>query len=166
MQLNYNYNTTIGAAGGIVDLAPHYVRSFINEAANGAMLFGMGVTAGTLAGQGVKVPATADTAGKFEGIVTNRRTTELNLEGGLTLRNKCALGVMQYGVIYGLVADNIAPAYGDATYLITSGDEAGYFTNAAAGQGATFTTVAVKGRFVSTASDGVAAIELYNQAQV
>ena len=82
MQLNYNYNTTIGAAGGIVDLAPHYVRSFINEAANGAMLFGMGVTAGTLAGQGVKVPATADTAGKFEGIVTNRRTTELNLEGG------------------------------------------------------------------------------------
>ena len=144
MQLNYNYNTTIGAAGGIVDLAPHYVRSFINEAANGAMLFGMGVTAGT-----------------FEGIVTNRRTTELNLEGALTLRNKCALGVMQYGVIYGLVADNIEPAYGDAVYLLTTGNQAGYFTNAS-GTGA----LAIKGRFVSTVSDGVAAIELYNQAQV
>ena len=165
MQLNYNYNTPIGAAGGIVDLAPHYIRSFINEAANGAMLFGMGVTDGTLAGKGVKVPATTDTAVKFEGIVTNRRTTELNLEGGLTLRNKCALGVMQYGTIYGLVANNVTVAYGDAVYLITSGDEAGYFTNAAAGQEATFTTVAVKGRFLSEVSDGIAIIELFNQAQ-
>jgi len=159
MQLNYNYNTPIGAAGGIVDLAPHYIRSFINEAATGAVLFGMGVTTGTLAGKGVKVPATGDTAVKFEGIVTNRRTTELNLEGGLTLRNKCTLGVMQYGVIYGLVAEDADVDYGDAVYLIITGDEAGRFTNDSTGG------IAVKGRFVSEVSDGIAAIELYNQAQ-
>ena len=164
MQTSYSYNTSMGAAGGIVDLAPHYIRSFINEAATGAVLFGMGVMTGTNAGKGVKVPATADTAVKFEGIVTNRRTTELDLEGNLTLRNKCALGVMQYGTIYGLLAANVEPDYGDAVYLITSGDEAGFFSNEAATSPAT--SVAVKGRFLSGADNGVAIIELFNQAQV
>ena len=46
MQTSYSYNTPIGAAGGIVDLAPHYIRSFTNEAANGAMAFGLGVVTG------------------------------------------------------------------------------------------------------------------------
>ena len=54
-QLSYNYNTPIGAAGGIVDLAPHYIYSFINEATTGAVLFGMGVVKGANAGKGVKV---------------------------------------------------------------------------------------------------------------
>lgn len=160
MQTNYSYNTRIGAAGGIVDLAPHYVRSFINEAKTGEVQFGMGVTAGAQAGKGVKLPATGDTAGKFEGIVTNRRTTELDLEGELTLRNKCALGVMQYGTIYALLATDVTPAYGDAVYLNISGDDAGKFTNTSGS-----TTVAVKGRFASEADNGVAIVELYNQAQ-
>ena len=160
MQTSYSYNTPIGAAGGIVDLAPHYIRSFINEAANGAILFGMGVTAGTNAGHGVKLPATGDTAAAFEGIVTNRRTTELDLEGNLTLRNKCALGVMRYGVIYALVADSVTPAYGDAAYLLISGNQAGYFTNTSGNN-----TVAVKGRFLGGVDNGVAIVELFNQAQ-
>lgn len=160
MQTNYSYNTRIGAAGGIVDLAPHYVRSFINEAATGAVKFGMGVTAGASAGRGVKLPATGDTAGKFEGVVTNRRTTELDLEGVLTLRNKCSLGVMQYGTIYALLADDITPAYGDAVYLIINGDDAGKFTNTSGAD-----TIEIKGRFASEADNGVAIVELYNQAQ-
>lgn len=159
MQTTYSYNTPIGAAGGIVDLAPHYIRSFINEAATGKMLFGMGVTAGATAGKGVKVPATGDTAGKFEGIVTNRRTTELDLEGGLSLRKNCTLGIMQYGTIYALLAADVTPAYGDAVYLVIDGDDAGKFTNTAG------SNVAVKGRFVSEADNGVAIVELYNQAQ-
>lgn len=163
MQTSYSYNTSMGAAGGIVDLAPHYIRSFINEADTGAVLFGMGVVTGTNAGKGVKVPATADTATKFEGIVTNRRTTELDLEGNLTLRNKCALGVMQYGLIYALVAEDVTVAYGDPVYLLTSGDEAGYFSNEAATSPAT--SVAVKGRFLSAVDNGVAIVELFNQSQ-
>jgi hypothetical protein len=161
MQTSYSYNTPIGAAGGIVDLAPHYIRSFTNEADTGAVLFGMGVVTGAAAGSGVTVPAAGDTAAKFEGVVTNRRTTELDLEGNLTLRNKCALGVMQYGTIYALVAEGIEPAYGDAAYLLVSGDNAGFFTNAS-GEGA----VAIKGRFLSTVENGIAILELFNQAQV
>lgn len=163
MQLSYNYNTTIGAAGGIVDLAPHYIRSFTNEAATGAIQFGFGVTRGTKAGVGVKLPATADTAGLFEGIVTNRRTTELDLEGNLTLRNKCALGVMTYGVIYAQVVADSACAYGDPVYLMTSGANAGLFDKVAAGTGNT--SIQVKGRFLSAADNGVAIVELFNQSQ-
>lgn len=162
MQTNYSYSTPIGAAGGIVDLAPHYIRSFTNEANTGAILFGMGVTTGTNAGFGVKLPESTDTAGLFEGIVTNRRTTELDLEGNFTLRNKCALGVMQYGVIYALIGEDNVIAYGDPVYLIVSGDDAGKFTNASTGSA---DYVAVKGRFLGAESDGIAIVELFNQAQ-
>ena len=159
MQTSYVYNTPIGAAGGIVDLAPHYIRSFTNEAATGAMAFGIGVVKGTNAGAGVKLPVAGSAAADFEGIVTNRRTTELDLEGNLTLRTKCALGVMQYGVIYALLAEGAAPSYGDAVYMVKSGDDAGKFTESSS------STLAVKGRFLSAADNGIAIVELFNQAQ-
>ena len=159
MQLSYNYNTQLGAAGGIVDLAPHYIASFTNEATTGAMHFGMGVVKGTAAGSGVKIPVAGSAAGDFEGIVTNRRTTELDLEGNLSLRNKCALGVMRYGVIYALVADGATPEYGDALYMVKSGDDAGKFTDSSS------STIAIKGRFLGAADNGVAIVELFNQAQ-
>jgi len=160
MQTSYSYNTPMGAAGGIVDLAPHYIRSFTNEAANGVMGFGMGVVTGTKAGLTVKLPATGATAATFEGIVTNRRTTELDLEGNLSLRNKCALGVMQYGTIYALLAADVEPAYGDAAYLVISGNDAGKFTNTSGAS-----AIAIKGRFLSAAENGIAIVELFNQAQ-
>ena len=159
MQLSYNYNTPIGAAGGIVDLAPHYIRSFTNEAAYGAVSFGMGLVNGTAAGSGVALPDSDSTAADFAGIVTNRRTTELDLEGNLSIRQKAALGLMQYGCIYGLLATDVAPDYGDALYLVKSGDDAGKFTNSSSG------TIAIKGRFLSGADNGVAIVELFNQAQ-
>lgn len=159
MQLSYSYNTPMGAAGGIVDLAPHYIASFTNEAATGAMAFGLGVVTGSVAGKGVAVPTSTSTAANFEGIVTNRRTTELDLEGNLSLRNKCALGVMRYGVIYALLAEGADPAYGDAVYMVKSGDDAGKFTDSST------STVAIKGRFLSGADNGVAIVELFNQAQ-
>ena len=159
MQTSYSYNTPIGAAGGIVDLAPHYIASFINEAATGAMGFGIGVVTGSVAGKGVTLPDSNSTAATFEGIVTNRRTTELDLEGNLSLRNKCALGVMRYGVIYAVLAEGATPAYGDALYMVKSGDDAGKFTDSSS------STVAIKGRFLSAADNGVAIVELFNQAQ-
>ena len=159
MQTNYSYNTPMGAAGGIVDLAPHYIYSFINEAATGAVNFGMGVVTGTTAGKGVAVSTADSTAADFEGIVTNRRTSELDLEGNLTLRNKCALGVMRYGAIYALLAEGATPEYGDAVYMVKSGDDAGKFTDSST------STIAIKGRFLSGADNGVAIVELFNQAQ-
>ena len=159
MQLSYNYNTQLGAAGGIVDLAPHYIASFTNEATTGAMHFGMGVVAGSAAGNGVAIPASDSTAADFEGIVTNRRTTELDLEGNLSLRNKCALGVMRYGVIYALLAEGATPEYGDALYMVKTGADAGKFTDSST------STVAIKGRFLGGADNGIAIVELFNQAQ-
>ena len=159
MQTSYSYNTPIGAAGGIVDLGPHFIVSFINEAATGALAFGMGCVTGTTAGKGVALSTASSTAANFEGIITNRRTTELNLEGGLTLRNKCTLGVMRYGLVYGLLATGATPEYGDPVYMVKSGDDAGKFTDSST------STLAIKGRFLSGAADGVAIIELFNQAQ-
>lgn len=159
MQLSYGYNTPMGAAGGISDLAPHYIASFINESVNGAMGFGMGVVTGTTAGATVKVPVAGSSATDFEGIVTNRRTTELDLVGELSLRQKCTVGVMRYGVIWALLAEGADPAFGKAVYMVKSGDDAGKFTDSSS------STLAIKGRFVSGADNGVAMIELFNQAQ-
>ena len=159
VQTTYGFSTPIGQAGGLYDLAPLAIDSFLNEAADGAMKFGMGVVKGTTAGTGVKVPASGATAGDFEGIVVNRRTTENAIDGGPVLKNKCTVGVLRYGRIYGLLAANETPAYGDPVYLVVSGNDAGCFAKTSTNN------VAVKGRFLSGASDGIAIIELFNQAQ-
>ena len=164
-QTRYGYSSPIGAAGGIVDLAPYAIDTFLNEEDTGKMQFGMGVVTGAKKGIGVKLPASGSTAANFEGVTVNRRTTELDLEGELKLRKTASIGVMRYGRIYVRVAAGVKPGYGDALYLLTDGDEAGYFTNAA-GSG-TPATVAVKGRFLGTvdASAQIAAVELFNEAQ-
>ena len=160
-QTRYRFSTPVGMAGGISDLAPYAIDSFMNEEATGTMLFGLGVVSGTKAGTQIKKPVAASTAANFEGITSNNLTTEYDLEGGIHIRNKAAIGVMKYGRIYARVADGVTPAYGDALYLIKSGDEAGYFTNSSSG------TIAVKGRFMGPkdATNGIAEVELFNQAQ-
>lgn len=158
-QTVYRFSTPIGQPGGIYDLAPYAVDSFINEAANGVMKFGMGVVKGAKPGIGIDVPASGAAAADFEGIVTNRRTSENAMFGGVELNNGITLGIMRYGRIYGLLAANDEPKYGDPVYLVTSGDDAGCFSKSASGN------VAVKGRFLSEATDGIALIELFNEAQ-
>lgn len=158
-QTKYSFSTPIGQAGGIYDLAPYAVDAFCNEAADGAMKFGMGVVTGTKAGKEVKVPAAGATAATFEGIVTNRRTTENTMRGGPELLKGCTVGIMRWGNIYGLLATDVEPAYGEPVYLVASGDDAGCFTNAATGN------VAIKAEFRGTASDGIALIHLFDQAQ-
>lgn len=159
MQTSYRYNTPIGAAGGIADLAPHFIVAFTNEANTGALGFGLGCVKGTAAGYGVKAPVVGSSATDFEGIITNRRTTELDLDGNLSLRNKCTVGVMRYGTIYAVLAEGADPAYGKALYMVKSGDDAGKFTDSSS------STLAIKGRFLSGADNGIALVELFNQAQ-
>jgi len=118
----------------------------------------------------VKLPVAASTVAVFEGVTVNNRTTEYDLEGVTHLRKGKALGVMRYGRVYVRVATGATPAYGDALYLIPGGDEAGYFTddadNGESGD-AKVSYLAVKGRFLGgiDSASGVAAVELFNQAQ-
>ena len=160
-QTRYGYSTPIGAAGGIVDLAPYAIDTFLNEEKTGVMKFGLGVVSGSNPGHNAKRPTSAAKATDFLGIVTNNRSTEYDLEGKIYIRNGKPMGVMRYGRIYGRVADDVEPAYGNPVYLVTSGDDAGCFTNVAADG------VAIKARFLSgvDASTKVAMIELFNQAQ-
>ena len=165
-QTRYGYSSPIGAAGGIVDLAPYAIDTFLNEEDTGKMQFGMGVVTGSKKGTGIKLPVKASTAANFEGVTTNRRTTEYDVEGDLKLRKAATIGVMRYGRIYVRVAAGVKPGYGDSLNLIVDGKEAGCFTNAAS-QTEGSTTIAVKGRFLGgvDASAQIAAVELFNEAQ-
>ena len=162
VQNSYGFSTPIGAPGGIVDLAPHAIDSFVNEENNGVLLPGMGVVYGTNPGKQVKKPVTGKTAATFAGVVVNGRTFERDLDGGLYIRKTAAVGVMRYGRIYARIKHGLTINYGDAVYLIvTTGDDAGLFTNVSTNN------VAIKARFlgnVDAASD-VAEIELFNQSQ-
>lgn len=176
-QTKYGHSTPVGAAGGIVDLAAHVIDTFLNEEKTGTMKFGLGVVQGSKPGVNIALPTAEATPAVFEGITTNNRTTEYDLEGKLSVRQGAAVGVMRYGKIYGRVAEGAEPKYGDSVYLITEGDEAGCFTNEApaakaegAGDGAEGTapaTIAVKARFLSGVDTNaqIAVIELFNQAQ-
>lgn len=160
-QTTYSYFSQIGAAGGIIDLAPYAIDTFINEEDNGVMAFGVGVVPGSDPGVTILLPTSDSTAEDFQGITNNNRTTEYDVYGEMAIRNGVSIGIMRYGRIYGRVAADNTPAFGDAVYMITSGDEAGYFTSdSTAG-------VAIKARFLGTvdANAQIAPIELFNQAQ-
>lgn len=153
-QTTYNYATPVGIPGGIVDLAPYAIDTFINEETTGKMKFGLGVVQGTSAGTQVKLPT--DAQGKFEGVTVNNRTTEYDLDGNIRIREGVGMGVMRYGRIYVRLAAGAAPKYGDAAYVIATGDEAGCFTQDKG------SNIAVAGRFLSDAKNGLAAVELFN----
>jgi len=163
-QTRYSYSTPMGAPGGIVDLAPHAIDTFLNEENTGVMKPGFGVVYGTTPGVNIKLPVSGKTAANFAGIVTNNRTTEYDLEGAIHVRKGAAMGVMRYGRIYGRVPADTEIAYGDPVKLIITGDHAGKFC-ATAPTGAS--TVNIKGRFLSTVdtTTEVAMIELFNEAQ-
>lgn len=169
-QTRYGFSTPVGAAGGIVDLAPYAIDTFLNEENNGVLKFGIGVVSGTKPGTNIALPVKADTAAKFEGITTNNRTTEYNVDGSLSVNKGASVGVMKYGRIHARVSAGVTPSYGDAVYMIVEGDEAGYFTDTPASTDSGSSdkkTIAIKGRFISAvdAASNTAMIELFNQAQ-
>lgn len=161
MQNSYNYTTPKGVAGGLYDLSPYQIDSRVNGAPAGALKFGMGVVQGTVPGTNIALPAAAATADKFEGLVLTGFTQEMDMAGDVAVRNKQTVGVLRYGKAWARLQKDAAPAYGDNLYLITDGDDAGLFTNAASGN------LAVNGRFVGAAdSTGIAPVEIYNQLTV
>lgn len=160
MQTAYGYNTPAGVPGGLFDLSNNDIVARSNEAETGKMKFGLGVTQGTDAGVGVKIPVSADTVDRFEGITVYQASTELDREGKIAIPNKATLSIMNYGKVYARVASSATVTYGSTAYLVTDGDEAGCFTNK---DDATATSkVEIKGRFITAASDGLAVIELFN----
>ncbi|MBQ6679543.1 MAG: hypothetical protein IJM76_05920 [Lachnospiraceae bacterium] len=156
-QLTYNYGTQHGVAGGIYDLAPYAIDTFLNAENNGVMKFGIAVVAGTNAGVEVKKPVSASTA--IEGVTNNNLSTEMDIDGNIAIKKGAAIGVMRYGRIWVRVATEATPEYGDPAYVVKTGDEAGFFTDSSS------STLAVKGRFLTAPDNGLAVVELFNQAQ-
>lgn len=129
VQTNYNLHMSHGVAGGLYDLSVHTVDTRNNEAADGKLKFGLGVVEGTSAGKNVALPTDATTKAKFEGVVINSHAHEQDYKGEVTLRNNETVGVLTNGRIYVRIAADAEPKYGNPLYLITTGENAGYFTN-------------------------------------
>lgn len=163
VQTSYGFDTQWGIAGGIYDLAPYAIDTFLNEEEHGVLKCGLGVVTGEDAGTCIRLPETADAeeTGKFEGIVVNNHTREYDLEGKVYLRHGVSVGVMRYGRVWARTAkeDNLQEnkvAYGDPLYIcLTEGDE-GTVTNKAE------SNLAVSGRFLSGIDNGLALVELFN----
>lgn len=154
-QTRYGFSTPIGSAGGIIDLAPYAIDTFLNEEETGDLKPGMGVVQGSNPGANIALPTEGATADQFEGVTTNNRTTEFDMEGKIQVRNGVAVGVMRYGRIYVRLASDAEPSYGDPLHLVTKGDDAGCFTESEDG-------VAVSGRFLGAGENGIAPAELFN----
>lgn len=154
-QTVYRFNSKMGAPGGISDLAPYAIDTFLNEEDHGVLKFGMGVVDGEKPGKTIAIPDDAE--GTFQGVVTNNRTTEYDLEGKIYIRHAASVGVMRYGRIYARLAKDVTPKFGDPAYVVVGEDEdAGLFTTEKSG------TLAIPGRFLTGADNGVAMVELFN----
>lgn len=157
VQTSYNFYTDKGVAGGLYDLSHHDVNSRRNECENGVLKFGMGVVIGTLEGAQVKLPETGATAETFEGITVNGFSTEMDMNGVVALNHDATVGVLVHGKVWARIKDGITPKYGDKLYLITDGENAGYFTNATESN-----AIELNGKFVGVKGTGnVAPVELH-----
>ena len=79
VQMSYGYSTPRGIPGGLYDQSPYVVDTRLNEADNGAMLFGMGVVQGSVPGTNIDLPTASSTAADFEGITVNGFTQQHDL---------------------------------------------------------------------------------------
>lgn len=160
VQTSYGYSTPRGIPGGLYDQSPYVIDTRLNEAANGKLLFGMGVMYGTTPGVNINLPATGATAAKFEGIIVNGFTQQHDLEGNVSLMSNQSVGVLKQGRIYARLANDVEPAYGDTVHLIISGENAGLFTDTEDTE--TSTTIAINAKFIGSKGSGaVAVVELF-----
>ncbi len=164
-QTTYRFATQPGMAGGIIDLAPYAIDTFLNEEDNGVMKPGLGVVTGELAGKGVALPDKKDLTApaRFEGIVTNNHTREYDLEGKVYLRHGVSMGVMRYGRIWARAATqegNVTDAieYGQPVYIVAKQDDPdlGCVTNKKD------ENIEVKGMFLGPVDNGLVGVELFN----
>jgi hypothetical protein len=168
-QTTYKFFPSKGVAGGIVNLQPYAIDSYVNEEPYGVMEYGVGVVPGTTDKQ-IKLPTSSSTAAQFLGVTVNNRTTEYNIMGELDIWNKYAVGVMRYGRIYvkvkvasesGGVKTYTNVATGDPAYMIITGSgNIGRFTNQA-GLESTPDGVAINARFASAQDEnGIAQLDI------
>lgn len=129
VQTNYNLHMSHGVAGGLYDTSVHTVDTRNNEANSGKLKFGLGVVEGRAPGKNVTLPTAATTKAKFEGVVINSHAHEQDYKGEVTLRNNETVGILTKGRIYVRIVQDAEPKYGNSLYLITNGENAGYFTN-------------------------------------
>lgn len=161
MQTAYKYFAGRGIAGGLVDLAPHIIDTFINEENTGVLKPGMGVMAGTTAGDQIKIFKTGGSP-VFEGVVNNNRNTEYDLDGHIRIHKGAGVGVVRWGRVWVRVPAGVTIAYGDGLYIIGAGDNAGFFTNTDNSSA----NPAVPGRFIGPAENGIAPAEIYHSDTV
>ena len=130
-QTTYKFDTVRGCAGGIYDLAPYEINTFINAEADNDMAFGIGVTTyvdGDTVAHPDSIMKPTAASQPFLGVTVNNRTRENDRNGDLEILNKTAVGVMRWGRVYVRVKTGKEPKFGDAAYVLTSGTEAGFFS--------------------------------------
>ena len=156
LQNNYGYTSQRNVPGGLVDSSP---RSAVSRANGGTtpVKFGYGVVCGDKPGVNVTLPGATSTADEFEGIVM-AGIAERDLDGAVANNPTKMLGILEWGKAWVCVPEGLTIAYGEQLYLITSGANAGKFTNDD-GTG----TIAVNGRFIGAVDSGdIAPVNLYN----
>ena len=163
-QLDYGYALKRGLAGAKVDLTRDIVLSRRNEAADGALLFGLAVAVGTAAGTTVKLPSAKTDV--IEGVALYAGNTEEDRDGKAIVKKDVELDVMKKGHVWGRLAVKTAatestaavyvtPAYGATAYVVCSGDNAGRFTPTSDD-----TTKDIGATFGNATEDGIAVIYL------
>lgn len=129
-QTNYRYETPKGVPGGKVDIAFDEVITRMNEAEDGVLKYGMAAAVGSAPGSNVTIPKTGTTAGQIEGIVLAHPNTEQDRKGRVIVRKDTAVGIMRKGRIWGRLAADAVPSYGEKAYVVVDGNDAGAFTSA------------------------------------
>jgi len=161
MQLNYGYATPAGIAGGLKDLSPYAIDTRNNVEATGVLLYGTGVVQGANSGNDINLPTTASTVAEFEGVAMNGFTTQHSLEGSIGVPENMPVGILGYGKAWVRVGEDANVSYGEDVYLITDGEEAGFFTTSADA----VTKFKIKATWIGAKSGDIAPIELFNQKQ-
>lgn len=159
-QMNYNFSTPVGHAGGLFDLSHYVCDSFNNEAADGAIKHGMGVVTGSKPGTAV-LPTEASTIANFEGIVVNGLVTEHNMDGDVVVKNGVTIGILKQGRIWGLVTEDSVPASNKPVYFVIKGEDAGKFATEDDDDNKA-NSIAINAKFLTEKGTGnIAVIELY-----
>lgn len=131
-QMTYSYKTPKALPGAKADIRFDEVVTRTNEEADGVLQYGMAAQIGTTPGVTVKVPVSGATAKQIEGVVLRVANTEEDRKGAVIVPGGASVGILKAGRIWARLASDAVPSYGAAAYVVTDGDEAGYFTSASA----------------------------------
>jgi len=156
---DYGYAIPKGIAGGIFDLSLKNIFTYTIDEGN-EMVPGMGVVSGITKGETVKLPVSGSIADDFEGVfVHGSKQLENSKDGKVSASDYDAIGVMQKGRIWVIIAPGTTIAAKGKAYLVTDGDNVGTFTDA--GNATESDKVGVLATFtgVSDADNNIAVIE-------